>query len=94
MKYEIYQVKEEQERFYAFVGFDYVIKNFGKVRRSCYDKVYEGEEENITLDDIFRKFNIERPIDFKGHSLSVSDVVIADGKAFYCDDFGWKEIEF
>ena len=94
MKYEIYQVKEEQERFYAFMRLDFVITHFGKVRKSAYDKVYEGEVENFNLDEIFRIFNCDIPADFKGHLLSVSDVVVVEGKAYYCDSFGWKQIDF
>ena len=44
-----------------------------------YDAVYAGqfsnEDDLTTLDDLYMKFNIERPQDFTGHSLSVSDIV-------------------
>ena len=46
----------------------------------------------------YDKFNVEKPIDFMGHSLSVSDVVeILDGEnkgAYFCDSFGFKKIDF
>lgn len=49
-----------------------------------------------TLEDIYRTFNLDRPADFTGHSLSVSDVVVLNrsGKeeAHYCDSFGFTPV--
>lgn len=66
-----------------------------------YKKVYEGdvdetagkEQQISVLDYLFMKFNLNHPDDFKGHSLSVSDVVILDGVKYYCDNYGWVNIE-
>ena len=63
-----------------------------------YKVVYEGDivpnEDGpiATLDDIFTIFNIRRPEDFKGHSLSVSDLVELDGVCYYCDSCGWEDM--
>ena len=50
----------------------------------------------ITLDNIFERFNIDRPEDFRGHSLSVSDVIVinrgAEITAYYVDSFGFQEL--
>ncbi|MFV8222519.1 YodL domain-containing protein [Faecalibacterium hattorii] len=47
-----------------------------------------------TLDGLFRRFNIDRPTGFEGHSLSVSDIIyLADGESsgwWFCDAYGWK----
>ena len=65
----------------------------------CYNKVYEGEIEAEgktiyrILDDLFTKFNCFHPNDFHGHSLSTSDVVVLDGVMYYCDSFGWVNVE-
>ena len=65
-----------------------------EVKLENYEKVYQGVTFNdFTAEDIYMKFNLNRPDDFKGHSLSVSDIVKIDGKYFYCDSFGFKEIE-
>jgi hypothetical protein len=52
---------------------------------------------NETLEDLFYKFNMEHPEDFKGHSLSVSDVVVVKerGKstAHYVDSIGFKQVD-
>lgn len=95
--YEIYQVKSGEAfrnyRFESIESLDY----FGlKVDYNNYDFVYRGNLEQMDLEDIFRKFNEDRPDDFRGRSLSVSDVVILnkDGEvsAHFVDSFGFKDV--
>ena len=63
-----------------------------------YSLTYSGEIEDTkaALGHISRRFNIERPEDFKGHSLSVSDIVTLGDKGFLCSGFmhetGWREL--
>lgn len=64
-----------------------------------YNKVYEGTTENNKektdeeiLEILFEIFNVTRPSDFKGHSLSVGDIVVLDKQAYICDSFGWNKI--
>lgn len=52
---------------------------------------YEGNDK---LEEIFEKFNINRPEDFQGHSLSVGDIVSIDDKLYICCNFGWKDIKW
>lgn len=70
----------------------------GQVNPVIYSQVYANVCDCNNLEDVFFKFNVEKPIDFTGHSLSVSDVVeILDGEnkgAYFCDSFGFKEIDF
>ena len=99
MKYGILQVKEDKMRDFAFESFEQAEKynGVGSVVKDNYDEVYEFDMESSTeihLDDIYEIFNLNRPSDFKGHSLSVSDVVRFDDKYFYCDSFGWKELDW
>lgn len=66
--------------------------------KHCYKKVYEGEveeKENLvkTLDFLFTKFNMSHPDDFLGHSLSVSDIIELDKVWYYCDSYGWVNVE-
>ena len=67
------------------------------VDREHYQMVYAMQREpGETLEDIYRRFNIDHPEDFRGHSLSVSDVVVlhengADA-AYYVDSIGFKEL--
>ena len=60
-------------------------------KSSNYTKVYEGNlSKNRTLEDIFVEFNTTLPADYKGRSLSVSDVIVIDNQikpeAYYIDD--------
>lgn len=54
--------------------------------------IIESETVNEALERLFVVFNTdERPSQYCGRSLSVSDVVLLDGKPYYCDDVGWSE---
>ena len=58
----------------------------------------KDKSEAQLLEDVFEKFNMERPADFKGDSLSVSDIVVVQDKgnisSHYCDTVGFTEIAF
>ena len=97
-QYQIWQLKENFVRELGFRSYDKVEDNFFKEN---YSEVYQGDLEVKSgeriyevLEDLFRIFNVHRPADFKGHSLSVSDVVVVNGRAFYCDKVGWVEVDF
>lgn len=92
MKYTIYQPKQP-----SFMV-DSNKKNYSK---KSYNNVYEGEIlEDLTNSDLLEKifyiFNMKRPDDFKGHSLSVGDIVVLHEddykRAYICDIFGWNKI--
>ena len=57
--------------------------NFDAIKRENYNLIYVGELSELqgqtqgeTLEAVFEKFNIDHPTDYKGHSLSVSDIVV------------------
>lgn len=93
--YSILQLKPEIVSK-TFFDYDSIIEKYGEVNIDDYETVYEGEIESIdeenALEDLFTIFNIRHPEDFKGHSLSVSDIIKLDDKYHYCDPFGWKQI--
>lgn len=98
-KFSVYQIKEsviENEPMKAFAWYDEIIEKFGSININDYDKVYSGEIEEgdvfEALERLFTIFNIMRPEDFKGHSLSTGDIVELDENFWYCDSFGWKQI--
>ena len=67
-----------------------------QVNVSDYESKYQGElKPGETLDTLYERFNLYRPEDFTGHSLSVSDVIVlksgGDKKAFYVDYVGFSE---
>ena len=94
MKYKIKQIKDIKNCDYAVEWWDWAKDKFNL---DDYEVVYEGEIEGVSpqqvLEELFEIFNIRHPEDFRGHSLSVSDVVELDGKNYYCDSIGWKELE-
>ena len=96
--FSIYQIKSGDEtRDYRFEPYDRLQAMGRSVNRANYDLVYTAPlDGTTTLEDIYRTFNIEHPADFKGHSLSVSDVVVLHqgGKdtAHYCDSFGFQQV--
>lgn len=58
-----------------------------------YYLVYDcNRRDDCRLDDVYYEFNCHHPEDFRGHSLSVSDIVELDGVKWYCDDIGWSRI--
>ena len=96
--FSIYQIKSGDEtRDYRFEPYDRLQATGRSVDRANYDIVYTAPlDGKTTLEDIYRTFNIDHPADFKGHSLSVSDVVVLHqgGKdtAHYCDSFGFQQV--
>ena len=100
--FEIYQLKSgDDTRDIRFISLATLAEQGRKPELSTYDKVYEGDFSEYEkkggdiakqLEALYTKFNIDYPADFKGHSLSVSDVVIAKGKPYYIDTFGFKEL--
>ena len=97
-RYAIYQIRDDGEgRRYLFMGTDYLKKQGFSVEYDDYRMVYSDVlGENETLDSLYEKFNIGRPLDFTGHSLSVSDVVVlkkgGEVTAHYVDSFGYTEL--
>lgn len=79
-----------------FCGYSSLQKHQGNsdIDSSIYDEVFNAEIENSLPEDIFIKFNTEMHSLFRGHSLSVSDVVVTPQGAFFCDNFGFKKIDF
>lgn len=98
VNYEVWQLKDTPENEpLHFVDFAYASKF--RLNESRYEKVYEGiaKEGEDSLDKLYYKFNVSKPDDFRGHSLSVSDVIVLNEegkrKAWYCDSVGFQEVE-
>lgn len=97
--YEILQIKDGSDgEQYRFWGMNYVQETGLQINVSDYESKYQGElKPGETLDTLYERFNLHRPEDFTGHSLSVSDVIVlesgGDKKAFYVDSFGFQKLE-
>ena len=95
--FSIYQLKDDVPVDYHFRSLERLQEKGLAVDPANYEKIYTAPlTPGTTLEGIFEKFNIDRPEDFKGHSLSVSDVVVLhqDGKdtAHYTDSIGFVDI--
>ena len=96
--FAIYQIKGGPEtRDYRFEAYESLQEAGLAVDRQNYDLVYTAPlDGKTTLEDIYRTFNLDRPADFTGHSLSISDIVVLtrSGKeeAHYCDSFGFTPV--
>ena len=96
--FSIYQIKGGNEtRDLRFEPYDRLTATGHRVDPKNYALVYSAElTEGTSLEDIYTRFNIDHPKDFKGHSLSVSDVVVlhqnGQDTAHYVDSFGYKDV--
>ena len=96
--FSIYQLKQGDEtRDFRFEPYDRLQAAGNAVDKANYELVYSAElTPGTSLEDIYTRFNIDHPKDFKGHSLSVSDVVVlhqnGQDSAHYVDSFGYKEV--
>ena len=96
--YELYQLKDTPEcRYLMFLSFNRLSRLGVPVRGSHYNKVYSGTlKSGEDLDSIYERFNLYHPDDFRGHSLSVSDVIVLHkdnrDQAYYVDSFGFRQV--
>ena len=96
--FSIYQLKHGDEtRDLRFEPYDRLQATGNVVDKANYELVYSAElTPGTSLEDIYTRFNIDHPKDFKGHSLSVSDVVVlhqnGQDAAHYVDSFGYKSV--
>ena len=96
--FSIYQLKRGDEtRDLRFEPYDRLQAAGHAVDRANYELIYTAPlAPDTSLEDIYTRFNIDHPADFKGHSLSVSDIVVLhrDGRdaAHYVDSIGYREV--
>ncbi len=94
----IYQLKDgDGMRDYHFEPYDRLQTAGLSVEAANYDLIYTAElTPGTSLEDIYTRFNIDRPEDFKGHSLSVSDIVVlhqnGENTAHYVDSIGYRDV--
>ena len=106
-KYGIYQLKHNPElNHLRFEGTESLKRmgitkdNFDAIKPENYELIYVGElselqeqTEGETLEAIYEKFNIDHPEDYRGHSLSVSDIVVlhqnGENSVHFVDFFGF-----
>jgi hypothetical protein len=91
MKVKIYQINHNRDK--DNVKFRSLC-DIKELNSNIYDEVFNGELETDNLESIYTKFNTECHPLHRGHSLSISDVVVTDNGAFYCDRVGFKKVDF
>ena len=95
----IYQLKETAPRELFFAGSDELkdAPDADNYKAVYTQPLYDGGSKGEVLEQAYAQFNNQRPVDFTGHSLSVSDIVAIkrgpDVSYHYCDTFGFKELE-
>ena len=95
----IYQIKDDSPgENYAFMNMRFIESHGMQIKKEDYKLVYVGDlSGNMSLEDIFERFNIDRPEDFRGHSLSVSDIVVLnDGEkvtAHFVDSISFEQLD-
>ena len=96
--FTIYQLKRGDEtRDLRFEPYDRLQATGHVVDPANYDRIYSAPlTPDMTLERIYERFNIDHPADFKGHSLSVSDVVVlhqnGQDAAHYVDSIGYQAV--
>lgn len=103
MKIKIYQIDVDRyDDDVAFASLDETIMRQGesRINSEIYDKVFDGDIDCETLEDVYTKFNIDLPTGYRGRSLSKSDIVEVENKNgversfWFCDSFGFAEVGF
>lgn len=94
----IYQIPHDDPNNLMFARYDSLSE---PPKRDNYEAVYTApieakESKTATLEEVYQRFNVDRPLDFTGHSLSVSDILAikhnGDVSYHYCDSVGFKEL--
>jgi hypothetical protein len=94
----IYQIPPNDPKNLMFMRYDSLSE---APSRDDYEPVYTAtiepkETVSATLEAAYQKYNVDRPLDFTGHSLSVSDILAikqnGEVSYHYCDSFGFREL--
>ena len=102
-EFSIYQINTDRDdNRICFLGLDTLerFQHSKEVDPVLYDRVYDGKLDCNSLETIYEKFNINHPADYKGRSLSVSDVVeirerdTLNPGFYFVDSIGFKSIPF
>ncbi len=96
--FEIWQLKDTPEaRQLHFMNSEFLARHDLTVDLDNYARVYASDlKPGTTLEDLYTQFNLNHPEDYRGHSMSVSDLVIlnqgGETAAFFCDSIGFTDV--
>lgn len=97
MRIKIYQINPDRDKnLVKFLQYKHLdnFQDTKDINAYIYDEVFNGEVDGDNLEEIFRQFNTEGHPLHRGHSLSVSDVVVTKDGAYYCDNIGFQKVDF
>lgn len=97
MRVKLYQINTSRDKNQVkFLDLDALeqFQGSSEVDAGIYDEVFDGELDITDMEELFRRFNQEGHPLFRGHSLSVSDVAVLDGQAYFCRSVGFEKIDF
>lgn len=93
MRTKIYQI--DKDTFGTkFMDYDFTMQKAGEIRPELYQEVFNADIDEENLEEVYTRFNSTHHPLFRGHSLSVSDIVVNDKGAFFVDSIGFKKIDF
>lgn len=94
MRVKVYQIDHDRDvNRVKFMPLDFTSEH-GGVDPGIYNEVLNADMDASDPEDVFTQLNTGRHPLLRGHSLSVSDVVVNEDGAFFCDSFGFKKIDF
>lgn len=101
MKIKIYQINSERDKYrvkYRNLMDTKVCQQSSEIDSSIYDRVFMGDVDCESMEDVYRLFNTEGHRLFRGHSLSVSDIVEVEKGIYsdfqFCDSIGFQGVHF
>ena len=97
MRIKIFQIDREKDKNgVKFMELDRLEKLQGTtdIDASLYKEVFDAEVDEEDLEDVYTRFITRWHPLFRGHSMSISDVVKTEDGAYFCDLVGFKKIDF
>jgi len=101
MNIVLYQIIPELDAEHLmFNSYEYIKESCGdKFPAEIYEVVFSGKVAEENCEDVFRIFNTKFPTEYKGRSMSVSDVIevisgLNNSEFWFCDNMGFKKVEF
>lgn len=97
MQIQIFQIDSDyDEGSLKFRGLEQTLELRGAagIDSSIYEEVFRGDVNCKDLEEVYSLFNVGGHPLHRGHSLSISDVVLTEDGAFFCDHWGFKKVDF
>lgn len=99
--FEIWQIPQDHPQFrsFGYMDYNFCIENNFKFTTDNYEKVYHRVDETDLLDiydyleSLFCEFTQHPPKDYTGRSMCPSDIIVANGKPYFCDRSVFRRIE-